>query len=65
MQVLSDANALPVLVGVSADNVHDSEGLKPMVSSPNETRPHGGRLFKPQRLHADKAYNRADLRRWL
>lgn len=27
--------------------------------------PHRGRYFKPQRLHADKAYDRADLRRWL
>jgi transposase len=29
--VLSDANGLPLLVGVSAGNVHDSEGLEPMV----------------------------------
>ena len=29
------------------------------------TRPHHGRHFKPQRLHADKAYDRADLRKWL
>jgi transposase len=27
--------------------------------------PYRGRYFKPQRLHADKAYDRADLRRWL
>lgn len=27
--------------------------------------PHGGRHFKPQRLHADKAYDRADWRKWL
>lgn len=26
--------------------------------------PHRGRYFKPQRLHADKAYDRADLRKW-
>lgn len=25
--------------------------------------PHRGRYFKPQRLHADKAYDRSDLRR--
>jgi transposase len=66
MHVLSDANGLPVLVGVSAGNVHDSEGLKPMVEG-HQTRhdPHRGRHFKPQRLHADKAYDRADLRAWL
>ncbi|MFD6174374.1 IS5 family transposase [Streptomyces coeruleorubidus] len=66
MHVLSDANGLPLLVGVSAGNTHDSEGLKPMVEG-HQTRhdPQRGRHFKPQRLHADKAYNRAKLRKWL
>ncbi|MEW2410664.1 IS5 family transposase [Streptomyces griseoviridis] len=66
MHVLSDANGLPLLVGVPAGNTHDSEGLKPMIGG-HQTRhdPHRGRYFKPQRLHADKAYDRADLRRWL
>jgi transposase len=61
MHVLSDANGLPLLVGVSAGNTHDSEGLKPMVEG-HQTRhdPHSGRYFKRQRLHADKAYDRAD-----
>ncbi len=63
--MLSDANGLPLLVGVSAGNTHDSEGLKPMVEG-HRTRhaPHRGRHFKPQRLHAYKAYDRADLREW-
>jgi transposase len=66
MHILSDANGLPLLVGISAGNTHDSEGLKPMIEG-HQTRhdPHNGRHFKPQRLHADKAYDRADLRRWL
>lgn len=66
MHILSDANGLPLLVGVSAGNTHDSEELKPMVEG-HRTRhdPHSGRYFKPRRLHADKAYDRADLRRWL
>lgn len=66
MRILSDANGLPLLVGISAGNTHDSEGLKPMVEG-HQTRhdPHRGRYFKPQRLHADNAYDRADLRRWL
>jgi transposase len=66
MHVLSDANDLPVLVGLSAGNVHDSEGLKPMAAG-HQTRhdPHRGRHFRPQRLHAGKAYARTDLRRWL
>ncbi len=66
MHIPPDANGLPLLVGVSTGNTHDSEGLKPMVEG-QQTRhdPHNGRYFKPQRLHADKAYDRADLRRWL
>lgn len=66
MHVLPDANGLPLVVGVSAGNTHDSEGLKPMVAV-HQTRqaPDRGRHFKPQRLHADKAYGRPDLRKWL
>jgi hypothetical protein len=65
MHVLSDANGLPLLVGVWAANVHDSEGLKPMVES-HQTRhdPHNGRYLKP-RLHADQAYDIPHLRKWL
>ncbi|CAL9590790.1 IS5 family transposase IS1647 [Streptomyces sp. enrichment culture] len=66
MHVLSDANGLPLVVGVSAANVHDSEGLKPMVAG-HQTRhdPHRGRHLKPQRPHADKAYDVPQLRKWL
>ncbi len=38
MHILSNANGWPVLVGISADNTHDSEGLKPMVEG-HPTRP--------------------------
>ena len=66
MHVLSDANGLPLLVGISVGNVHDSEGLKPMIAGhQSRHNPHRGHYFKPQRLHADTAYDRADLRRWL
>ncbi|MEV8424550.1 IS5 family transposase [Streptomyces niveus] len=66
MHVLSDANGLPLLVGISAANTHDSLALKPMVEG-HQTRhgPHRGRYFKPQRLHADKAYDIPYLRKWL
>jgi hypothetical protein len=49
MHVLPDANGLPLVVGVSAGNTHDSEGLKPMVVA-HQTRqaPDRGRHFKPQ-----------------
>jgi hypothetical protein len=64
MHVLSDANGLPLLVGISAGDTHDSEGLKPMIEG-HQTRhdPYRGRYFKPQRRYADKAYDRAGLRR--
>ncbi|MBB5109686.1 IS5 family transposase [Streptomyces spectabilis] len=66
MHVLSDANGLPLVVGISAANVHDSEGLKPMIAGLHTQHdPHRGRCFKPQRLHADKAYDVLHLRRWL
>jgi transposase len=66
MHVLSDANGLPLVVGVWAGNVHDSEGLKPMVEG-HQTHhdPYRGRHVKPRRLHADKAYDVPHLRKWL
>ncbi|WP_406511302.1 IS5 family transposase [Streptomyces sp. NBC_00161] len=66
MHVLSDANGLPILVGVTAANTHDNLALKPMALG-HQTRhdPHRGRYFKPQHLHADKAYDIPHLRRWL
>lgn len=66
MHILSDANGLPLVVGISAANVHDSLALKPMVAG-HQTRhdPHRGHHLKPQRLHADKAYDVPHLRRWL
>lgn len=66
MHILSDANGLPLLVGLSAANTHDSLALKPMITG-HQTRhdPHHGRYFKPQRLHADKAYDVPHLPKWL
>lgn len=68
MHVLSDTNGLPLIVGVTAANTHDSLALKPMVMvMGHQTRhdPYRGRHFKPQRLHADKAYDVPHLRKWL
>ncbi|GGV55969.1 hypothetical protein GCM10010245_88780 [Streptomyces spectabilis] len=62
MHILSDANGLPLVVGTS----HGSEGLKPMIAGLHTQHdPHRGRYFKPQRLHAYKAYDVLHLRRWL
>ncbi|MFJ4429309.1 transposase [Streptomyces bobili] len=66
IHVLIGRERTALLVGHSARNVHDSEGLKAMVAG-HQTRhdPHRGRHFKPQRLHADKAYHIPHLRKWL
>ncbi|WP_405784426.1 IS5 family transposase [Streptomyces sp. NBC_00859] len=66
MHILSDANGLPLVVGIFAANVHDSLALKPVVVG-HQTRhdPHRGRYIKPLRLHADKAYDVPHLRKWL
>ena len=64
--MLSDANGLPLLVGVSAANTHDSHALQPMVMGlPAIRSRRGPRRRKPARLHADKAYDSAAHRTWL
>lgn len=65
MHVLSDANGLPLRVGLSAANTHDSLGLKPMVAHFHIGHESHSGHSKPQRLHADKAYDVPDLRQWL
>jgi len=58
MHVLSDANGLPLLVGVSAAHTHDSHALQPMIQGlPAIRSRRGPRRRKPARLRADKAYD--------
>ncbi|MEU8139949.1 transposase, partial [Streptodolium elevatio] len=64
--VLSDRAGLPLVVGLSAGNCHDSNGLKPLVQAfMAKHDPDRGRPWKPGKLHADKAYDNAPLRKWL
>nr|WP_217637674.1 IS5 family transposase [Actinopolyspora saharensis] len=66
LHILSETTGLPLVVGVSAGNTHDSHGLIPMVSGLlSRHDPHRGHHAKPRRCYADKAYDRPDLRRWL
>jgi transposase len=65
MHVLSDAAGLPLRVGLSAANTHDSQALKPMLSHFHMGHESHAAESKPQRLHADKAYDVPHLRRWL
>lgn len=64
--VLSDRSGLPLVVALSAGNTHDSHGMKPMVAGLQSRHdPEKGWHHKPGKLHADKAYDIPDLRRWL
>ena len=64
-----DRNGIPLAVGLSAANVHDSKLLEPLVDAiPPIIGPRGrpGRpRFRPAKLHADKAYDSAEKRRAL
>ncbi|GAA0259430.1 hypothetical protein GCM10010492_70480 [Saccharothrix mutabilis subsp. mutabilis] len=61
-----DRNGLPLAIGVSAANLHDSQALKPMLMAiPRISSKRGPRRFRPAKLHADKAYDIDHLRRWL
>lgn len=63
--MLSDRLGIPVAVGVSAANTNEAEALKPLVKAiPGVRSPRRPRRRRPAKLHADKAYDIADLRRW-
>jgi transposase len=64
--VLSDAAGLPLVVGVSAANVHDIHAFKPLfMALPAIRSRRGPRRRRPVKARADKAYDSADLRSWL
>jgi transposase len=66
MHVLSDRCGLPLVVAVSRGNEHDSRGLKPVITALFARRETGsGWPGKPGKLHADKAYDQPELRRWV
>lgn len=51
---------------MSAANTNDADALKPLVRAIPAIRSRRGlRRRKPGKLHADKAYDHADLRRWV
>lgn len=66
IHVLSDRGGLPLSVAVSAANTNDAYALKPLVMAiPAITSRRGPRRRKPDKLHADKAYDQAELRGWV
>ena len=66
IHVLSDRTGLPLSVAVSAANTNDAAALKPLVMAVPAIRSrHGPRRRKPAKLHADKAYDHVELRKWV
>jgi transposase len=66
IHVLSDRTGLPLSVAVSAANTNDAYALKPLVMAiPAIKSRRGPHRRKPAKLHADKAYDQADLRAWV
>lgn len=66
IHLICDRNGLPISLGISAANTHDSLALQPLVRGipPIRSR-RGPRRRRPGKLHADKGYDYDYLRRWL
>jgi transposase len=66
IHLVTDRNGLPLSLGISGANMHDSQGLEPLVRGipPIRSR-RGPRRRRPAKLHADKGYDYDHLRRWL
>jgi transposase len=66
IHVLSDRGGLPLSLALSAANTNDAFALQPLIRAiPAIRSRRGPRRRKPAKLHADKAYDQADLRAWL
>ena len=64
--MLSDAAGVPLVVGISAANTHDSQALEPMVRAlPAVRSRRGPRRRRPDKLPADKGYDYDVYRDWL
>ncbi|MGW3314277.1 IS5 family transposase [Streptomyces fungicidicus] len=66
IHLITERTGLPISVGISGANLHDSQALIPLVKGipPIRSR-RGRRRRKPGKLHADKGYDYPHLRRWL
>jgi len=64
--LITDRAGLPISVGISAANTHDSQALEPLVRGipPIRSR-RGPRRRRPGKLHGDKGYDYLHLRVFL
>ncbi|MGA5425150.1 IS5 family transposase [Streptomyces lavendulocolor] len=66
IHLITDRNGLPLSLGISGANMHDSQALKPLVRGIPPIRSRcGPRRRRPARLHAGKGYDYDHLRKWL
>ncbi|MEU4283569.1 IS5 family transposase [Nocardiopsis dassonvillei] len=66
IHLITDRQGLPLSMAISGANTHDSQALQPLVEGipPIRSR-RGPRRRRPGKLHGDKGYDYAHLRRWL
>lgn len=66
IHIVGDRTGLPLSIGISAANLHDSQALIPLMRGIAPVRSRfGPRRRRPARLHADKGYDFEHLRAWL
>ncbi|WP_229820898.1 IS5 family transposase [Streptomyces roseiscleroticus] len=66
IHLITERTGLPLSVGISAANLNDSQALEPLVRGiPPVRSRRGPRRRKPAKLHGDKGYDYAHLRKWL
>lgn len=66
VHLITDRNGVPLSLGISGANMHDSLGLELLVRGIPPIRSRCGRRHRrPAKLHADKGYDYDHLRKWL
>lgn len=66
LHLLTDGTGIPLACALSAANVADLDALQPLVRAvPAVKSRRGPRRRRPEKLHADKAYDAAWARAWL
>ncbi|MGP3941852.1 IS5 family transposase [Streptomyces sp. 6N106] len=66
IHLITERTGLPLSVGISGANLHDSQALEPLVRGIPRIRSRcGPRRRRPAKLHGDKGYDYNHLRRWL
>lgn len=66
IHVICDRSGLPISVGISGANLHDSQALIPLMRGiPPIGSRYGPRRRRAAKLHADKGYDFDHLRNWL